>query len=489
MTVYTLNLRVFWPLVTFVLTVLLLLLHSSLRRVPGSAPADCPDKSVGPLLLALFALGFILRYFFKYCSSRLRRTKRVFRELPEVTCRVASSRKELLESYYERHVCLSPHVLGHSKAHVAKLVSELVRAGRTKKPPEACFAFRGDFVQIGSCYEEHKVSCADCFDILVPLHLPCGLKLAPVTLSCGEGWMLPLCSLEMPRASVWLREHKAFAGSFLSLSGTGGAYRLSPDAVLRWFYLAIQRCLAAVRQPFEWHCSLGLSLCDSRVMLRLTPLSDYVCCHICMGVRLIPAVPLADGSYLVGSACGPQQGELWTPYFPRQEQKLLGWLRNRLPVGSCHLKCLQMIKALRDLGGQALDSHGGGEWREVLSSYSLKTAWLHLLLTMPPERWRDHCFLDRLEDLLQNLKESLRQRELRHMFLGGNTELLPSFLTLPKLFRDTAPSNLLVGFHPTSLDLVCARLSYFWAHLHWFIRLGQCSPTAGVRSASGPKYS
>ncbi|XP_066545314.1 inositol 1,4,5-trisphosphate receptor-interacting protein-like 2 [Amia ocellicauda] len=479
MTVYTLNLRVFWPLVTCLL-VGLLFLHQTLRR--GQDPG-CPDRALGILSLLKFAMAFTLCYvFIWYCSSSQGQGRRGRVESTEAAPpRTGPSRKELLEDYYERQVRLSPHMLGHSKAHVAQLVSELVRAGRAEIPPESTLAFRGDFVQIGSGYEEHKVSRPDCFDILVPLRLPRGLKLEPRSCPGREGGP-PLCSLETPKKTDWLRRHRAFAEAFLSQEEGGDVYRLCPAPVLRWFYPTVQRCLSAVRYPFEQRCSLGLSLSEDRVLLRLTPRSDFVCCHISMGVRLIPALPLGEGAFLVAAAPrGVQQEALWTVYFPRQEQRLLAWLKGRVPASSCHLKCLQILKAVCDLSGQALDGQGAAQWRAVLSSYALKTAWLRLLFSTPSEAWEERHLLERMEELLRSLRDSLQRRHLGHLFLGGDVGLLPESLTLPKPFKDTTSSNLLAGFDPAALDLVSARLAYSWTHLHRLIRLGRPQRDSGGR--------
>ncbi|KAK6481814.1 inositol 1,4,5-trisphosphate receptor-interacting protein-like 2 [Huso huso] len=480
MTVYILNLRVFWPLVTCLCTAMLFI-HQTLRRGQESGPDGCSEKGTGTISLLKFALAFLLCYFLiKYCSSPQGRGRGRERERPEIPHRQGPTRRELLESYYERQVRLSPHVLGHSKAHVAKLVSELVRAGRAEIPPESTLAFRGDFVQIGSAYEEHKVSSPDCFDILVPLRLPRGLKLDSRCSSMGEGGLggaPPLCSLETPRKSEWARRHRTFVESFLSEEVRGDAYRLSPVPVLRWFYPTVQRCLGAIRYPFEQRCYISLSLTEDRVLLRLNPRSDYVCCHISMGIRLIPALHLGDGAYLVAQpkteAAGGKQEALWTVYFPKQEQKLLGWLKGRLPANSCHLKCLQILKAVRELSGQVLDSKGAGQWRAVLSSYTIKTAWLRLLLTSAPESWEERHLVERMEDLLRCLRDALHSRQLSHLFLGGDPGLLPDFLSLPKPLKDAPLSNLMAGFDPSSLDLVSARLVYSWTHLHRLIRLGR----------------
>ncbi|XP_029599229.1 inositol 1,4,5-trisphosphate receptor-interacting protein-like 2 [Salmo trutta] len=339
---------------------------------------------------------------------------------------------------------------------------------------------------------------------------------------------VPRCSLETPRRGDWLRKHRNFTDTFLrmhpsrgsperssrSLSGVtavsgggGGVYRLTPDSVLRWFYPAVQRCLATVRYPFEQRCTLSLALADDRVQLCLTPRSDYVCCHISMAIRLLPAIPLGDGVYLVPMETmasvamsntdqhqnqQSEERDLWTLFFPRQEQRLLGWLRGRSPQPSCHLKVLQLTKALRDLGGQALDSHRGALWRSVLSSYTLKTAWLRLLLSSPAEAWEDRHLVARMEDLVCSLRESLQNRALDHLFLGSDSSsILPDSVALPKLVKEAvrAPvggpvegsggclgglaGNLWAGVDPASLDLVSGRLAYAWSHLHRLIRLGR----------------
>ncbi|XP_076122342.1 inositol 1,4,5-trisphosphate receptor-interacting protein-like 2 [Alosa pseudoharengus] len=480
MSVYTLNLRVFWPLLSCVLVVLLLLHHLTLRNVPDTSVGDgCQDPQallLGPLSLLKYVLALALCYFFfRHCARGpeggggrrgLGRTL-----LLEGHGR---ARRELLEEYYEREVRLSPHVLGHSKAHVAKLVSELVRVGRSDGPPESSLAFRGDHVQIGSSYEEHKVGSPDCFDILVPLRLPRGLTLDPVVFAERPDGP-PMVALETPRRSDWTRRHRAFAEGFLRVHAPAGVQRLSPDCVLRWFYPAAQRCLATVRYPFEQRCALSLSLGeDQRVQLRLTPRSDYVCCHISMGVRLIPALPLGDSAFLVPTSDPRHPGkDLWAVYFPKQEQRLLGLLKGRLPAGSCHLKVLQLAKEVRDLGGQTLDNQARAEWKGALSSYALKTAWLRLLFSTPAEAWEDRHLVDRLEDLLRSLRESLQNCTLRHLFLGGDVGLLPESVAMPKLLKDTPLANLWEGVSAASLELVAARLSYTWAHLHRLIRLGR----------------
>uniref|UniRef100_A0AAY4AZ44 Uncharacterized protein n=1 Tax=Denticeps clupeoides TaxID=299321 RepID=A0AAY4AZ44_9TELE len=451
MSTYTLNLRVFWPLLTCVLAALLLLHHLALRS-PTPKADGCPDQDLNSVSVVKYVVVLALcSFLLRYCASLPGDGKRSLgKALSEGHGR---ARRELLEEHYEKQVRLSPHVLGHSKAHVAKLVSELVRVGRVDVPPESSLAFRGDYVQLGSSYEEHKVGTPDCFDILVPLRLPRGLKLDTAIHAKQQGGP-PLYTLDTPRRSQWTRSHRTFAEGFLRLHVTAGVHRLSPDCVSRWFYSAAQRCLTAIRYPFEQRCSLSLSLCEEQhVKLHLMPHSDYVCCHISMAVRLIPALPLGDHAFLVPASDGQ---DLWTVYFPKQEQRLLGWLKGKLPPSSCHLKALQLLKEVRDLGGQTLDN---------------ETAWLRLLLATPAEAWEERHLVARLEDLLRSLRESLQGCTLKHLFLGGDTGLLPESFILPKLVKESVPSNLWESFSQTSLELVSARLVYTWAHLHRLIRL------------------
>ena len=88
----------------------------------------------------------------RFCSGRPAGARRGASEPADTHPKSGLSRRELLDDYYERWVRLSPHVVGHSKANVAKLVGDLVRAGRTDAPPESSLAFRGDFLQV-SCVE------------------------------------------------------------------------------------------------------------------------------------------------------------------------------------------------------------------------------------------------------------------------------------------------------------------------------------------------
>ncbi|NWR69640.1 IPIL2 protein, partial [Centropus unirufus] len=254
--------------------------------------------------------------------------------------------------------------------------------------------------------------------------------------------------------------------------------------VLRWFQGHLQRCLGAVRYRLRERCRVSLSAPPGRPpTLRIVPCSDYVCCHIAMAVRLIPAIPLGDALYLTAlPPDGPPRGALWGLNASRQEQRLLGWVKERAPASSCHLKCLQILKGLRDLRGQGLQEPLGSQWGRVLSSYVLKTALFSLLLRGPLEAWDERFLVERLEDLVLFLRDCLRKQVLMHLFLGNVS--LPEAVALPRFLREATPVNLLAAFDGLTLDSVAFQLVNTWIQAPHIIRMYSCPRY--LRPPAGP---
>ncbi|NWX28383.1 IPIL2 protein, partial [Notiomystis cincta] len=378
-----------------------------------------------------------------------------------------------LERFHARQLRVSPHVLGHSKAHVGRVVAELVRAAKAQglQPGPLALSLRGDFVRIGSAYEQHKVRSPDCFDILVPLRLPPHLEPQP---RCADG-LGPcgafVCGLRA--RDGWARRCRPFAEGFcVELQGRS---HLSSGLVLRWFQGHLQRCLGAVRYRLQERCRVSLSACPGHPpTLHILPCSDYVCCHISMAVRLIPAIPLGDALYLTalppqGPHGSPAPEALWGLNASRQEQRLLGWLKEQAPASSCHLKCLQILKGLRDLRRHGLEEPFCSQWGRVLSSYVLKTALFSLLLQGPLEAWDERFLVERLEDLVLYLRDCLRRQVLMDFFLGNAS--IPEAVALPRFLKEAAPVNLLSAFDGPTLDLVAFQLISTWIQAPHIIRM------------------
>ncbi|NWH76230.1 IPIL2 protein, partial [Piaya cayana] len=353
-----------------------------------------------------------------------------------------------LERFHARELRVSPHVLGHSRAHVGRAVAELVRAAKAQglRPGPLALSLRGDFVPVGSAYEQHQARRPGRFDVLVPLRLPPPLE---------------------PRGAEE-KEGGGGGGAFAcALRARRGAPeppgRLSSALVLRWFRGHLRRCLGAARYRLRDGCRLSLSAPPGRPpTLLVAPRSDYVCCRGAMAVRLVPAVPLGHALYLTAPPPPSHRGAeaLWGLDASRLEQRLLGWARERGPASSCHLKCLQILKGLRDLRRRGLREPLGSRWGLVLSSYALKTAVLALLLRGPLERWDERFLVERLEELVLFLRDSLRRRVLMHLFLGNAG--LPEALAVPRFLREAAPVNLLAAFDAATLDAVAFQLVDTW---------------------------
>ncbi|KAM8934197.1 inositol 1,4,5-trisphosphate receptor-interacting protein-like 2 [Pelodytes ibericus] len=494
MTVYSLNLKVFWLMVTLLFTGIWFLFLVLRRDGSAEEGVGCQENGFTYLQL-LFKLCLVL--LFCYFVVRCRRsTPQCLHVNQDFTFQKQQHqqqvRKNLLESFYEHHIKLSPHVLGHSKAHVSQIVGELIKVGKAKQQ-DTCVTFRGDFVQIGSAYEQHKINSPDCFDILVPLKIPQSLKLEPLFIvGCEESAPLlqgsMVCGVEAPKKSEWMKTYKQFSDSFCT--ETCHKHQLSSELVLKWFHWKIQRCLNVIRYQFEERCHITLSVCDEKLILKILPRSDYVCCHISMSVRLIPAFHLGDAVFLTAQPCSSTEDTLnldtsWGINFSKHEQKFMNWFKDQAPANSCHLKCLQIMKALRDLNSKTFQTFFSHQWKAILTSYNLKTALFYLLVKIPVEKWDDSLLMDRMLDFFLFLKECLQSRTLMHFFLGNKTP--PSIITVPKMFKEAQPVNLLEGYGSELLDQVCFQLFNMWIQMPRILRLSS-SPKSFVTEPSRCKH-
>uniref|UniRef100_A0A670YBW0 ITPRIP like 2 n=1 Tax=Pseudonaja textilis TaxID=8673 RepID=A0A670YBW0_PSETE len=451
MAVYRLNVRVFWPLLTCACTVLVCLLQA-LRGKAGPTGGE----TGWPLPSLLRGLP-------------------VPPLLPGASSGREARRRALLDGFYETRLRLSPHVLGHSKAHVSLVVGELVRAGKAA----GRLSLRGDVVQVGSAYEQHKVGSPDAFDVLVPLRLPPRLELR--ALPCAPEEQQPggrrgafLCVLRVAEGAQGSPSRPLCVAA--SQGEADGASLLSAALVARWFQAQVQRCLCAVRARLQERCRVQLAVgaAPCPLALQIAPRSDYVCCHLSLTVHLTPAIPLGEGLYLtpwVGlqPSTAPQLGTFWTLNLSKAEQRLLAWLRDQLLPDSCHLKCLQILKGLRELGSRALEPPWAAQWDRVLSSYVLKTALFWVLLRIPWQAWEDQFLVARLEDVVLFLVQALQRGRLAHLFLGNPH--LPEILSLPKFVKEASPVNLLADFERPTLEKVASQLLSVWKQAPRIIRV------------------
>ncbi|KFR17641.1 Inositol 1,4,5-trisphosphate receptor-interacting protein-like 1, partial [Opisthocomus hoazin] len=109
------------------------------------------------------------------------------------------------------------------------------------------------------------------------------------------------------------------------------------------------------------------------------------------------------------------------------EVKFFTHMARQVPQNSFHLRCLQLYaRVLLDTG---------------FSTYTGKTAVMHLLTTTPLSGWRRRRdFLLRLEDIMGYLRGCLQEKRLNHFFFGN--ENVPKEIILPLDIRAAEPLNL-----------------------------------------------
>ncbi|NXA26623.1 IPIL1 protein, partial [Ibidorhyncha struthersii] len=116
----------------------------------------------------------------------------------------------------------------------------------------------------------------------------------------------------------------------------------------------------------------------------------------------------------------------WAESYAVAEVKFFRHMARHAPPEALHLKCLQLFAAV--LEGTSF------------STYTLKTVMMHLLNSVPLERWSRREFLVWLQDILSYLLGCLEEKRLDHFFFGN--ENMPEDIVLPPVFQMAEPINL-----------------------------------------------
>ncbi|XP_069736590.1 inositol 1,4,5-trisphosphate receptor-interacting protein-like 1 [Phaenicophaeus curvirostris] len=120
----------------------------------------------------------------------------------------------------------------------------------------------------------------------------------------------------------------------------------------------------------------------------------------------------------------------WPVTYAVAEVKFFRYMARQIPTGRVHLKCLHHCTfLLRDTN---------------FSSYDFKTVVMHLLTTIPVSDWHRKYFLQRLQDIMQYMLGCLKEKCLKHFFLGN--ENVPEEINLPPSFTKAEPLNLFQRF-------------------------------------------
>ncbi|XP_075609106.1 inositol 1,4,5-trisphosphate receptor-interacting protein-like 1 [Balearica regulorum gibbericeps] len=200
-----------------------------------------------------------------------------------------------------------------------------------------------------------------------------------------------------------------------------GSY-LDAEKTACWFQNSVRSAWVVLPQSRRYHMKV---LPSSRsCKLQLTSASRRT-----LFVEMIFGVQQGDSDIFLSSQTSEDiypSSTTWPESYAVAEVKFFSYLARQAPHDSFHLKCLQLCACI-------LGSTG-------FSTYTFKTAVMHLLNIIPLSCWRRKDFLLRLEDITQYLCYCLEEKRLDHFFFGN--ENLPEEILLPPAFETAEPFNL-----------------------------------------------
>ncbi|XP_026992017.1 inositol 1,4,5-trisphosphate receptor-interacting protein [Tachysurus fulvidraco] len=313
-----------------------------------------------------------------------------------------------------------------------------------------------DFIGVGSMFESWRVCKPVMCDLIVPFATPesynfqfelwcdistdfpldlqgCGrIKLFKVSESCSDCLSGKNTDDEDMLCLLHNRGHSSKADDHdleELLCSRNTAY-LSKDQVMKWFQISVTRAWGRISHKYEFE--LTFRNLDFPGALKVRFKSGKV-----IVLNIIPAIQLEDSHAYFISHFPSDSSNItdihWQLSFTVYERNLLKHMAKKLPVKSCHLRCLQLVSFLHQ-------KQSGLRGRSGLTNYHLKTAFLHLLLSKSPSAWKPQNLDQRLQDLFVFIQKSLQEKRLAHIIIGN--PCVPLEIGVPAIFQAAEPVNL-----------------------------------------------
>ncbi|XP_004580283.2 inositol 1,4,5-trisphosphate receptor-interacting protein [Ochotona princeps] len=207
--------------------------------------------------------------------------------------------------------------------------------------------------------------------------------------------------------------------------------------VMKWFQTALTKAWHRIAHKYEFDLAFGQL--ETPGSLKIKFRSGKF-----MPFQLMPVIQCDDSDlYFISHLSREPSGEVaasstdWLLSFAVYERHFLRMMLKALPEGACHLSCLQIACFLLSKQSRLTGPSG-------LSSYHLKTALLHLLLSRRAADWQASQLDVRLHELLRFLEKSLLEKKLPHFFLGNRK--VPESMGLPEAMHRAEPLNLFRPF-------------------------------------------
>lgn len=396
----------------------------------------------------------------------------LFLQSGQISPRAMVLDKEVLSNFCDKCSCTLAHDNWKVREFVEGLTDDLLDSLRIVCNKETDMEV-GDFIGVGSMFESWKVCKPLICDVLVPIlppypysfqfHLWCSSSsdIPPNLQGCGKIKVIKLgeseescaCSSANLGEDVLCLLHGKNEtmdnGPNELLQGvTRDKPFLTKDKVMKWFQISVTKAWGRISHKYDFEVSFR-SL-DAAGALKIRFRSGKV-----IVLNIIPVVQLEDTDtyYVSHFPLGLQSCEdpHWSLSFAVYERNLLQHFSKRLPKDSCHFHCLQIVTFLHR-------KQTGLTGKSGLSSYHLKTAVLHVLLSKKPSAWVAESTDQRLRDVLSFLHGSLQEKRLYHALVGNKK--VPEEVCVPQIFRKAEPINL---FRPLVLDtaLYAATVRHF----------------------------
>ncbi|XP_047208410.1 inositol 1,4,5-trisphosphate receptor-interacting protein [Girardinichthys multiradiatus] len=363
--------------------------------------------------------------------------------------------KKALRNFCDKCTYTSSHENWRVREFVEGFADDLLESLRSMCDMEVDMEV-GDFIGIGSMFESWKVCKPLMCDLLVPFsppdphsfqyHLWCSLDsdIPPDMQGCGtvkvtmfgeeeeEGCLCGSANLGDDMLCLLHNKNKVVKvnRSPDELLCSRSTHFLAKDQVMRWFQICVTKAWGHISHKYDFEVTFRNL--DSAGALKIRFRSGKV-----VVLNLIPVIQLKDtDAYFISHFPSDRNGlpdPYWSLSLAVYERNLLKYFAKRLPQNSCHLHCLQVATFLHR---KQLSLTG----ESALTSYHLKTAVVHLLLSTKTTAWGAASLEQRLQDVFSFLQRSLREKRLYHALIGNSR--VPEDIQVPERFRKTEPVNL-----------------------------------------------
>ncbi|XP_033895742.3 inositol 1,4,5-trisphosphate receptor-interacting protein-like [Acipenser ruthenus] len=374
---------------------------------------------------------------------------------------------QLLEDLYARKVTFSDSELFRYREFAEQVVLTLLQEVQ-KQRRDGDPVIGSKPIGTGSAFEGVKVKPELEFDFMVPIQ-----NNMDQIIFCDTDWNVPsrfgiVKTGSQPQAilhqaSKW-KKPGDFETKFCKHVSSYGLL-LSAEKIRQWFQSLSDRTLPALRQIFPGSTFRFQQHGPARNLILTKDGKE-------LNIDIVPAIKY-ENAFLVAKQCSSQiilpNEVTWRLSLSTSERDFFKEMKRILPYNSCHLKCLQILKYLRENDDQLYPS---SQFTHGLQSYYLKTALFHLVMESPPQAWAAGCLEQRLREMIDYLIDRMVDGNIPHIFLGNQRHLRnPQWhLGVPlKFFRHTE-ANLLEDVKPDTMQQARLRLIQIRDNLDGILR-------------------